>query len=110
MRQTPHRRLHAVTAAVLGLGLLLSSCSRGDTASEGPTGSQGVGSADTTPDIVQSASGEPTPGGTLTFGLEAETDGWNPTSNRWATSGVQVALAVFDPLVAFDKDFNPKPY
>ena len=53
---------------------------------------------------------EPKKGGKLVFAVEAETDGWNPTTNRWANSGTQVALSIFDPLAALDKDLQPKPY
>ena len=31
-----------------------------------------------------------------------ESDGFNPTSNRWAISGYMVGNAVFDPLTAYD--------
>jgi ABC-type transport system substrate-binding protein len=54
--------------------------------------------------------GGPKTGGSLTYGIEAETDGFDPTSNRWAISGLMVANAVFDPIAAFDKDGNPQPY
>ena len=63
-----------------------------------------------TTDITIAASGDPQYGGTVTFGIEAETDGWNPTSNRWAISGYMVGSAVFDPLAAYDADGVPQPY
>ena len=44
------------------------------------------------------------------MGLEAESDGFNPAVNRWAISGTEVGLAVFDPLVAFDADSKWEPY
>lgn len=75
--------------------LLLSACST-DT-SNGGTGAGGDGSA------------KPTKGGTLNIGLDAETDGWNPTSSQWAGAAYYVAQAVFDPLVAYGKDLKPHP-
>jgi ABC-type transport system substrate-binding protein len=56
------------------------------------------------------STGGPKTGGSLTYGIESETDGFDPTSNRWAISGLMVANAVFDPIAAFDKDGNPQPY
>ncbi len=53
--------------------------------------------------------GKPVKGGTLTIGLDAESDGWNPTSSQWASSSYYVAQAVFDPLVAFGADRKPHP-
>jgi 4-phytase/acid phosphatase/peptide/nickel transport system substrate-binding protein len=72
--------------------------------------SAGGGSADTTPDLVRPASGPPKTGGKLIFGVEAETDGWDPTQNRWAASGTEAAQAVMEPLSAFDADFKAQPY
>ncbi|MEI7592139.1 MAG: ABC transporter substrate-binding protein [Actinomycetes bacterium] len=74
------------------------------------TDTAGGGSADTTPNLVKTATGSPVAGGKLTFALEAETDGWDPTQNRWGASGTEVGLAIFDPLTAFDKDLVAQPY
>jgi ABC-type transport system substrate-binding protein len=52
----------------------------------------------------------PVAGGTLRYGLNAETDGWNPTTNRWADSGHVVGLAIFDRLALHDEDGNAVPY
>jgi peptide/nickel transport system substrate-binding protein len=58
---------------------------------------------DTTPD--------PTPGGTLRYGLEAEVDGLNPTvSALTAASGLVMASAVFDTLAAYASDKSVVPY
>jgi len=99
------------------LAVLAVSCAKSETGSGtgsggsgGTEGSTALGSADTSPDVVLPSAGQPKSGGKLIYGLEAETDGWDPTSNRWATSGTQVALTVFDALVALDKDLKPQPY
>ena len=42
-------------------------------------------------------------GGTLRLGVEAETDGLNPTVNRFAVSATQMAHAVFDSLSIWDE-------
>lgn len=49
-------------------------------------------------------------GGTLTIGLDAETDGWNPTASQWAAPSYYVAEAIFDPLVTFGADNKAHPY
>ena len=86
------------------LGILLAACGGGSDSGGDKT------SAESTTDVTIAATGDPTPGGSLVFGLEAESDGFNPTSNRWAISGLMVANAVFDPLAAYDADGNVQPY
>ncbi|MEO9223625.1 MAG: ABC transporter substrate-binding protein [Acidimicrobiales bacterium] len=54
--------------------------------------------------------GPPKAGGTLTIGLDAETDGWNPTASQWAAPSYYVAEAIFDPLVTFGADNKTHPY
>jgi ABC-type transport system substrate-binding protein len=101
-------RVGGLLAVLVALAALGAGCSSASDPSGSSAGT--AGSAGTTPDLVRPASGDPEPGGTLVFGLEAETDGWNPAQNRWAASGTQVGLSLFDPLVAFDDQFNPTPY
>lgn len=79
-------------ALVVGvsLALLASSCS---TKTESPRGSAGPAQR----------------GGTLTVGLDAETDGWNPTASQWAAAAYEVAQTIFDPLMAYGADGKPHP-
>jgi ABC-type transport system substrate-binding protein len=84
------------------LALLLAACG-GGSEDEEPSGE---GPATT----ANQPTGEAVSGGDLIFGLEAESDGWEPTKNRWAVSGHQVAQAVFDRLATFDLDGEPQPY
>jgi len=60
--------------------------------------------------ITVAPEGPPRTGGTLVYALEAESDGFDPTRNRFAPSGTIVGLAVYDPLAAFDADLEPRPY
>ena len=55
---------------------------------------------------------KPKAGGTLNVGLNAETDGWNPTSSEWAGAAYQAGQTFFDPLVAFDdrQDYPLRPW
>lgn len=52
----------------------------------------------------------PKNGGILNVGLGAETDGWNPTSDQWASQGYTVAQTIFDPLMAYDSSGVAVPY
>ncbi len=63
-----------------------------------------------TANITIAPKGDPKPGGTLVYGLEAETDSMLPTQSRLAVSGLMYANAVFDPLAAYDINGDPQPY
>ncbi len=52
----------------------------------------------------------PVRGGTLRVGVEAETDGLNPTSNNFAVSAYIMGYPIFDPLFYFDQDGNWFPW
>ena len=108
-----HRRLRrsVVAAPVLAVALLAGACSQ---ASEDTgTGTDNVVADDDGKvrlDFVNEAPGEPVAGGSMAFGLSAETDGWRVTDGRWAGSAYIVGNAIFDPLAAYDTDYLPQPY
>jgi len=52
----------------------------------------------------------PQKGGTLKFGLNAETNGWSPVSDEWAGSAYIVAGAIFDHLAEYNNKEQPTPY
>ena len=96
------RRMVPTLAVLAALAVGASAC-----------GSSSSGSSEkavSTTDVTIASSGSPRSGGSVTFGLEAETDGFNPTSNRWAASGYMIGSAVFDPLSAVDADGKIQPY
>ena len=101
-RRAGIRRWAPVAAAVLALGLIATACGGSSSSDSSQSGK--------TSDVTIKASGPPKAGGSIKFGLEAETDGFNPTSNRWAISGYMVGNAVFDPLSAYDAQGNWAPY
>jgi len=96
------RRWAPVVAAIMAFGLIATAC--------GGSSSDGSSESGKTTDVTIKASGPPKAGGSVKFALEAETDGFNPTSNRWAISGYMVGNAVFDPLSAYDAEGNWAPY
>ncbi len=100
MRST--RRWVAGTALFMAIALGAAACGGSSTATTEKVGS--------TTDVTVASTGTPTAGGSVVFGLEAESDGFNPTANRWAASGYMVADAVFDPIAAFDAEGNVQPY
>lgn len=85
-----------VVAAGAALALLLAACGGGDDSDDSGAGGE--------------PAGPPQQGGEIVAGLEADTDGLNPTSNNWALAGLQMAAAVFDPLMAYDANGDVRPY
>ncbi|CAB4694690.1 unannotated protein [freshwater metagenome] len=95
------RQVVLAVAAVVALGLFAAACG---------SSSGGDNSATASSDVTVKVAGDPTPGGTVKFAVEAESDGFNPTTNRWAVSGHMVGSAVFDPLAAYDENGKAQPY
>jgi peptide/nickel transport system substrate-binding protein len=98
-------RLLALVASVC---ILASACASeytgpGDSAANPDIHSISVDRTNENPD-------PPRDGGSLAFGLSAETSGWNPVSDRWSGSGYIVGVAVYDPLTAEDEHLEPHPY
>jgi ABC-type transport system substrate-binding protein len=101
MHEYPANRRWTAVAVALLLVLVASACGSSPTSSSDTQGgNEGV---------VEETSGAQT-GGTLVYGLEAESDGWNPSNSKWAPSGLMVARAVFDTLTAYDADLNAQPF
>jgi ABC-type transport system substrate-binding protein len=98
-------RLVPAVALVAVMALAATGCG---SSTSNPTSDGAAASA--SDDVVVAATGPPQAGGKLTYGLDAETDGWDPTSSRWSAAGLTVANAVFDPLAAWDADFHTQPY
>jgi peptide/nickel transport system substrate-binding protein len=88
------------------LVLVTAACGSSDGDGNEPQGSDTIPSEITVPEPA-----EPTTGGTLAFGLGAETsDGWDPTTSRWAGSGTIVSRAVYDRLAEYDVNHVAQPF
>jgi peptide/nickel transport system substrate-binding protein len=84
------------------MGLVLGACGGDD------GGGDGDGNAGGTQPNEEDLT--PTPGGSITYGLEADTTGgWCLAEAQLAISGIQVARAIYDTLTAPDADGNIKP-
>jgi peptide/nickel transport system substrate-binding protein len=107
-RSERRRARSALAAITFAVALVAAACG-----GSGDETGDGDATSDTAPPLgtdVTLPAGEPQTGGTLTYGLEAESDGYDPTSNRFAPAGTMVGLAIYDPLAAFDVDAQPQPY
>jgi len=109
-------RIWALMLAVVAcVGIMATSCGGASTTppdgqASGPPGTNANGGAATGPQITLPNTGTPQVGGKLVYGLEAESDGMDPTKGRWAISGLMVAYAVYDPLFAYDSNGVAQPY
>jgi ABC-type transport system substrate-binding protein len=106
------QRRHAFIAVAAAAALLVGACAS-DEEAQTDGGAEGAGQAEVPGVYLQGFDEDPGPpqdGGQLTWGLEAETDGWDPATSRWALSGHNVASAIFDPLVAVNADGEAEAY
>lgn len=102
MQQGIRRRSTRSAVVVLGvLALVASSCGGGESSQEDD---------DDTRSDATTTTLEPRSGGRLIYGLEAETDGFDPVRSRWAPAGFVMGFAVMDPIAYFDEDGVARPY
>ena len=106
-RSRRYSKVLSVVALTAVLAVLASACGGKKDDDEGS--SEGGPNTSANQQVIE-PEGDPVPGGDLVFAVEAETDGWDPTVNRWAVSGHQIAQTVFDTLAAFNEDGEAVPY
>lgn len=93
--------------ALLALvSIAAAACGGGGNKNESGSGANtGIKPADNS-----DSEGTPTPGGTMTIGVEAETAGWQPCVDSPSESGTMVFLAVYDQLMARDETGEVRPW
>jgi peptide/nickel transport system substrate-binding protein len=91
----PDRRpaLLRLVAALFALAMLAAACGGGGDDDDGGAQTQGTDGTN---------AGKPQEGGKLVFGLEAETDGFDPTKNRFDISGHMRASSIYDTLLTIE--------
>ena len=108
----PTRRAQATAPLLTGLltlALIATACA--STGSGSPNGQTDGTTARDNTGIVETKDAEKvTVGGKLVYGLSGETNGWNPGTNQWAASGLQVGRAIFDTLAAYDERSEIHPF
>ena len=92
------RRGAGLLVCVAVLGGVLASCSAQDDSKSGAA------------PVDASSAVTPRAGGRLVYALDADPNGIDPTQNAWDNPGIQLANALYDPMVAFDADGRTQPY
>ena len=93
-----------VAAGLVGLLLGSAACGGGGDDGDGDGGDE-VGAVTNT-----SEQGDPVDGGEITVGLEAETSSWLPGRGTFNQPGINVAYAIYDPLMHRTADGEVEPY
>jgi peptide/nickel transport system substrate-binding protein len=111
------RRRRRLSLAVTGL-LIVAACSNnGDSGGDegaGPAApGDGPGSSEYPDNFLVHGveeEGEPTSGGTVTVGLESETNSFHPAEFQGSQAGFNVAYAIYDPLANRNNEGEVEPY
>ena len=90
-------------AVIAIVGLLVAACGGGG-------GDDGTDEPASGPSSDVSEQGDPVRGGSITVGLEAETNSWLPGKANFSNPGINVALAIYDPLLRRDATGKLRPY
>jgi peptide/nickel transport system substrate-binding protein len=105
---SPTRRWFRLLALLLGLSMIAAAC--GDDDDGGTASPDGGGGEETTTTTEAVDEGEPQPGGSLVYGLEADTSTpWTPAKSVCAISCHMVMRSVYDPLTLFGEDGDVQP-
>jgi peptide/nickel transport system substrate-binding protein len=108
----PRRPGRRPTSVVLAAALLAAACGGNDD-DDGGGGGDGEGATALGENIIdgaQAADSEPVTGGSITVGLESETNSYLPSIWAGSQAGINVAYTFFDPLMTRDVDNQVKPY
>lgn len=93
-----------VVAVAVTFTVLAAGCGSDDSSTDDTTSG-----TDLTQERLVEA-GTPQSGGKVVFGLQADSDGYNPAVSRFSEPGHFVASAIYDTLAAWDADGNAVPF
>lgn len=99
---TVKRASRGLSSTALILGLTALAATVGPSCGTSSTPRPSVSTASTT--------AEPQRGGALTYGIESDPNGLDPSKNGWDPSGLIAANLIFDPIAKFDANGVPQPY
>lgn len=99
-------RLLIAYLALVAFVAFASGCSRD--AAVPNAGAQLAGTS--TVSTIPVDEGAPKDGGQLTFGIDAEPDGFDPTASQFAVHSSLIVSSMLESLATFDADKNPKPF
>lgn len=102
-----HRGLARFWVALIAIALVAAACGGDD--DDGAAAPDDTG-GETTSTTQPVDDGEPQRGGSITVGIEAETNSWMPGQGNFSNPGINVALALYDPLLRRDENGEPHPY
>lgn len=91
-----HRRFRYLSIALVAVALVAAAC--GGSGDDDGAGGEGDGAA------------RPQSGGSLVYGIEAETASWAPAEGQWSASSWVVVSALYDTLMYFDDEHDLQPY
>lgn len=107
--RTSTRRWYRLLAVLLGLSLIAAAC--GDDDDNGGQATPDNGGDETTSTTEAPDEGEPQAGGSLVYGLEADTSTpWTPAKSVCAISCHMVMRAVYDPLTIYTEEGDVTGY
>ena len=98
----------AIVLVAASLAAAATACSGSD--DEKTKGNGGDGGEVTGAIRDVSDQGKPVKGGSITVGLEAESNGFLPGKSNIANAGTSVAYAIYDPLMKINSEGELKPY
>jgi peptide/nickel transport system substrate-binding protein len=97
-------------ATFLALAMLATACGSSGSTPQAKTNTTVANTKVVYDDVIIPDTSKPKQGGSLVYGVEGETNGWNPAVSQWAQPGLTVASSVMDPLMAWGSNYNVEPY
>lgn len=99
-----------VLAILAVFGLLAAACGDDSGDDEGADDEESTESTEAGGEDEPADEVEPVYGGTVTMGLEAESNNWTPGPAQLANPGVTVAMAIYDPLMSLNEEGEFEPF